>query len=115
MANKAKKRNTIQEVWEEDVFDSYLQEMNELVRKYPEDPNKTDFSEQELTRLIKNLDLNWKSFQKKWQRKLGKAEKVFGSAYLKKGKEGLRHLIIKSEFAGDEVLDLSVADPEEKK
>ena len=108
--NKIKKRHEVREVWEEDIFGSYLQEMDELVNKYPEDPNKTDFNEERLTELIKELDNNWMSFRKKWRHKLETAQKVFGRGRVKKGKDGMRHLIIKSDFTEQDILDLSVPD-----
>lgn len=109
MENRLKKKGLIKEVWEEDLFDSYLKEMDELVNKYPKDPNKTGLSEEKLSQLIKELDNSWMSFRRKWQHKLENAEKVFGSGKIKKGKSGMRHLIIRSELNSKDVLDLAVS------
>ncbi|MFH1459514.1 MAG: hypothetical protein ABIG64_03980 [Candidatus Omnitrophota bacterium] len=114
MEKKTRKKQSVAEIWEEDIFDSYLEEMDELVNKYPADPNKTDFDDRKLNKLIRELDQNWFAFQKKWQHKLEAADKVFGVGKVKKVKDGMRHLIIKSEFSGDDILDLTVPDNKTK-
>lgn len=114
MKNRLKKNDVSQDVWEEDVFDSYLSEMSELVGKYPDDPNEIDLSERKLFDLIKELDDNWMAFRRKWKNKLKKAEKVFGAGEIHKDKDGMRHLVIKSDFNGPNILDLSVAEKKGK-
>ncbi|MBI4846747.1 MAG: hypothetical protein HY810_09825 [Candidatus Omnitrophica bacterium] len=93
---------------DEDVFEKYLEEMDKLIMKYPEDPNKIGVSEKKLNELIQELDNNWMEFRRKWENKLGNVEKVLGGGMVKKEKGGLRHLVIKSEFADRNVLDLIV-------
>lgn len=112
MENRLKK-NDKKEIWEEDLFESYLLEMDELINKYPEDPNEIDLTEGKLHELIQELDANWMAFRKKWQHKIETAGKVFATANIKKEKSGMRHLVIKSEFSGHEILDLLI--PEQKK
>lgn len=106
--NKKKSKN---DVWEQDIFDSYLDEMDKLVNKYPDDLSKQELSEQKLHQLIKELDDNWMNFRKKWQAKLVLAEKNFAVGKVEKNKKGMRHLIIKSNFSGHDVLDLVVKHP----
>jgi len=115
MQSEKKKTNSMREVWEEDVFDSYLEEMTDLVNRYPADPNTFNFGEEKLLQLIAELDKNWDVFQKRWQQKLKKTEKIFATAAMKKEKSGMRHLIIKTEFSGQAMLDLRVADTNRKK
>lgn len=110
MNYKTKNKSATREVWEEDVFDSYLAEMNTLINKYPADPNSLNWGEEELTKLIDELDESWIAFQKRWQQKLKKTEKIFATARVKPGKSGMRHLIIKSEFSDQDVLDLSAVE-----
>ena len=112
MKNRLGKKDVSEEIWEEDVFDSYLSEMSELVNKYPDDPNEIDLSERKLHELIKELDDNWMAFRQKWKDKLKNAEKVFGTGTINKEKNGMRHLIIKSGFSGQDILKLV---PEKKK
>ncbi|MBU0635261.1 MAG: hypothetical protein KKB82_03700 [Candidatus Omnitrophica bacterium] len=111
---KVKQKNVGKEnIKEKDLFDVYVREMDELVNKYPQDPNTVDFTEQRLNQLINDLDTNWVLFWKKWQKKLNVADEkelVVGTAKIKKGKKGLRHLIIKGERNNKEVLDLVVPD-----
>lgn len=98
---------------EKDLFGEYVREMDELVNKYPQDPNVVDFTEQRLNKLINDLDDNWMSFRKKWQKRLNVADKkdvVIGTAKIKKGDKRLRHLIIKSELNDKDVLNLVVPD-----
>ena len=113
MKNKEGKKDSTKEVWEEDVFDSYLKEMSDLVSKYPDDPNEINCSERKLHELIKELDESWMAFRRKWKNKLKDVEKVFGTAEVQKDKDGMRHLVIKSDFSGQDILDLSV--PEKKR
>ena len=113
--NTAKKQidKKITDVWEEDIFDSYLDEMDKLVNKYPEDPNKEDLTEKKLHQLIKDLDNNWTAFRKKWKNRLGSADKVFATGKVEKEKNGMRHIFIKSEFSDNALLDLTVKDSED--
>lgn len=108
MKNRLKKKDITNEIWEEDVFDSYLSEMKELVGKYPDDPNDINLNEKKLFDLINELDANWMAFRQKWKTKLKNAEKVFGAANIVKGKDGMRHLVIKSDFNDQDILRLSV-------
>jgi hypothetical protein len=110
MKNNASKKINEQEIWEEDIFDSYLDEMDKLVNKFPEDPNKEHLTEKKLHELIKELDDNWMAFQDKWKNRLQEADKVFASAKIKQDKNGMRHLVIKSEFSDDTLIDLAVQD-----
>jgi hypothetical protein len=107
LSNKKSK----QDVWEEDIFDSYLDEMDNLVNKYPQDLNKEELTEQKLHQLIKELDDNWMAFYKKWQAKLDLAGKAFAVGKVEKNKQGMRHLIIKSDFSDHKLLDLTVKHP----
>ena len=109
MKNRLTKKARPEEIWEEDVFGSYLNEMNELVSRYPDDPNEIDLNDRKLDELIKEVDKGWMAFKKKWQNKLKDVDKIFGTASIKKCKSGLRHLIIKSDFSSQDILDLSVS------
>ncbi|MCG2710893.1 MAG: hypothetical protein L6416_00950 [Candidatus Omnitrophica bacterium] len=115
MKNRLKKNDVSEDVWEEDVFDSYLSEMNELVNRYPDDPNKIDLSERKLYELIQELDDNWMAFRKKWKNKLKDAEKVFGTGTINKDKNGMRHLVIKSDFSGQDIMDIFVSEKKKQK
>jgi len=112
MGSKTKQKNAIAEkILEQDLFDAYLKEMDDLVNKYPEDPNNADFTEQKLNHLINDLDNNWMSFRKKWQKRLGpldESAEIVATGKVKKSKKGIRHLIIKSELAKKNILDLVV-------
>ncbi len=108
MENRIIKNNMEKEIWEEDVFDSYLSEMHELVGRYPDDPNEINLSERKLFDLIKELDNNWMAFRRKWKNKSKDVEKIFGSGTVKKDKDGMRHLIIKSDFNDSKMLKLSI-------
>ncbi|MBU4304316.1 MAG: hypothetical protein KJ893_01610 [Candidatus Omnitrophica bacterium] len=110
MGRKMLKKYPVQEMPKEDLLDSYLKELDRLVNKYPDDPNEINLNEQKLSELIKELDENWVRFRKKWQHALGKKMKVPGKSEVKKGKDGMHHLIIKSDFSGREALDLYVPD-----
>ncbi len=109
MKAKAKKKEPRRGEMEKDLLDKYLEEMDDLVNKYPEDPNMSDLTEQKLCRLIEELDDSWMNFKKKWQRRLTASGKVMGKAKVRKDKKGVRHLIIKSEV-NDNVMDLVVSD-----
>ncbi|MBU1086666.1 MAG: hypothetical protein KKD05_04020 [Candidatus Omnitrophica bacterium] len=113
MKNSGSKKNSKKDIWEEDIFDSYLEEMDYLVNKYPEDLNKEELDEQKLHQLIKDLDDNWMAFRKKWQTKLDLADKVFGTAKVEKNKPGMRHIVIKSNFSDKDILDLTVKHPKD--
>lgn len=90
----------------EDLFAKYVQEMEQLVDKYPEDPNKTDLSEEKLSQLINDLDHNWMAFRKRWQSKISIQEAAAAQGKIKKDKKGIHHLIIKSEATGKNIIDL---------
>lgn len=109
------KKDISEEIWEEDVFDSYLSEMRELVSRYPDDPNEINLSERKLFNLIKELDDNWMTFRRKWKSKLKDVEKVFSTATINKEKSGMRHLVIKSNFSEQDILDLSVSEKKKQK
>ncbi|MFH1062414.1 MAG: hypothetical protein V1747_05955 [Candidatus Omnitrophota bacterium] len=111
MKDISNKKKSKKDIWEEDIFDSYLEELDDLVNKYPEDLNKQELTEQKLHQLIKELDDNWMAFRKKWQTKLDLAAKVFAVGKVEKNKQGMRHLIIKSDFSDHNILDLSVKHP----
>ncbi|MBU1042824.1 MAG: hypothetical protein KJ915_00295 [Candidatus Omnitrophica bacterium] len=111
MKKPENKKSQKKDIWEEDLFDSYLDEMDSLVNKYPEDLNKENLTEQKLHELIKELDDNWMEFRKKWQMKLDLAEKVFGTAKTGQDKQGMRHIVIKSDFSDKEILNLTVKHP----
>jgi len=113
--DKMLKKNEKKEIWEEDLFESYLSEMDELINKYPEDPNSIDLTEGKLHELIQELDTSWMAFRKKWQRKIKTAESVFATAKVKKGKSGMRHLVIKSEFNENKILDLVIPEAKDDK
>ncbi len=115
MESGLKKRNVKKAKSEQDMFTSYVAELDTLVNKYPEDPNKTDLTEEKLNQLINDLDDNWIVFRKRWQDKLNFPEKIVGVGELRKSKKGIRHLIIKSEVTQKNVLDLTVADKQKKK
>ncbi|MFH1093605.1 MAG: hypothetical protein V1739_05555 [Candidatus Omnitrophota bacterium] len=115
MKNRLNKKDVSEEIWEEDVFGSYLSEMNELVSKYPDDPNQINLSERKLFDLIQELDDNWMAFRQKWKSKLKDVEKIFGTAAIKKDKNGMRHLVIKSDFSGQDVLHMSVLEKKKQK
>ena len=110
MRSKMKKKGALGESRETDLLDKYLAEMDDLVNKYPEDPNMSDLTEQKLCRLIEELDDSWMCFKKKWQRRLTVPDKVMGRAKVRKDKKGERHLVIKKESGDEDVLDLVVAD-----
>ncbi len=99
--------NTSLEKLEESLLDDYLDEMDALVKKYPEDPNQTDLNEECLNRLIGELDDNWQSFRRKWEKKFSVLYSE-GTVKVGKDKEGMRHLIIKSDANGKDVIDLTV-------
>ena len=115
MKSKLKKNDIPEDIWEEDVFDSYLSEMSELVSKYPDDPNEIDLTKRNLSELIKELDDNWMAFRRKWKNKLKDVEKIFGAGSVNKDKSGMRHLVIKSDFKGQDILDLSVSAKKKQK
>ncbi|MCK4995007.1 MAG: hypothetical protein KAS13_08200 [Candidatus Omnitrophica bacterium] len=115
MKNSLKKNDISQDIWEEDILDSYLSEMSELVSRYPDDPNEADLSEKKLFDLIKELDNSWVVFRRKWSRKLKSAEKVFGTGKVSKNKDGMRHLVIKSEFNDQDIMKLSVHENKKQK
>ncbi len=115
MSKKVNKKMASVEIWEEDVFDSFLAEMSELISKYPDDPNEIDLSERKLHELIKELDDSWMAFRRKWKNKLKDAEKIFGTALISKQKNGMRHLIIRSDLSGQDVLNLSITEKKKQK
>jgi len=112
MESKTKHKNAeAEKILEQDLFDAYLKEMDDLVNKYPEDPNNADITEQKLNQLISDLDNNWMSFKKKWQKQLGpldESAKIVATGKMKKSKKGIGHLIIKSELTKKNLLDLVV-------
>jgi len=110
MGKKVFKKDSLQERPEEDLLDSFLKEMDSLVNKYPKDPNEVDLNERKLHELIKELDASWVKFWKKWQHALDKKMEVPGKTEVKKGKNGMRHLIIKGDFSDEGTLDLYVPD-----
>ena len=113
MKKTGNNKKTKKDIWEEDIFDSYLDELDDLVSKYPEDLNKEDLTEEKLHHLIKDLDDNWMEFRKKWQAKFDLADKVFGTAKIEKNKQGMRHIVIKSNFSDKDILDLIVKHPKD--
>jgi len=96
-------------VVDEFLVDEFLVEIDELLHKYPQDPNKTDLNEEKLEQLILDLDKNWMSFKRRWKTRLD-VEKVVGTANVRKDGKGIRHLVIRSEAAPDPLIDLVVPD-----
>ena len=108
MDGKVKDRN--KNTTQRELLYNYLREMDELVHRYPEDPNQIDITEAELNKMIKDQDKNWAAFERKWREKLAFTEERVFSAKVKKGSKNIRHLIIKSEVSGKDVLDLTIPD-----
>lgn len=113
MKNSENDKKTKNDIWEEDIFDSYLDELDSLVHKYPEDLSKQDITDKKLQELIKEVDDNWMAFRKKWQVKFDLANKVFGNAKVEKTKQGMRHIVIKSNFSDKDILNLTVEYPKD--
>ena len=103
MQNKIKKSDKKKR---EEMISLYLEEMDKLVDKYKNDPNEIDLDEEKLVRLNKAIDRSWRGLKKKWQIEDGMVYKIMGEAKIKKDKKGMRHLIVKSETTGRDVLDL---------
>ncbi|MCP4649141.1 MAG: hypothetical protein GY853_03550 [PVC group bacterium] len=96
---------------ENGLISNYLKEMEELINRYPEDPNECDFSEDKLNELMSDIDKSWKAFNRKWQHKISLPKKDKGLGVIKKDDKGMHHLVIKSDVIKEPILDLVV--PEE--
>jgi hypothetical protein len=94
---------------DEVLVDKFLMEMDELLHKYPQDPNQMDVNEKKLEKLIADLDKNWMSFKRRWKNRLA-VEKVIGSGMVENDAKGIRHLVIRSEAGQDSLVDLVVED-----
>lgn len=89
------------------LVDEFLLEMDELLLKYPQDPNQTNLNEEKLEQLIVDLDKNWMSFKRRWKNRLA-IDKVVGDGKVLKDGKGIRHLVIRSEAVPDPLIDLVV-------
>ncbi|MFH2137624.1 MAG: hypothetical protein ABII88_03860 [Candidatus Omnitrophota bacterium] len=96
----------------DDMFDSYLEEMDELINRYPEDPNQSDLSEDKLKKMMDEFDGSWVAFDKKWKHKVFKPKEISAIGKIKKDDKGVHHLVIKSELTQEPIIDLVVPDEE---
>lgn len=97
---------------EEDLLDVYMEEMDALLSRYPEDPNQSELTEEKLNELMSDIDQSWEAFHSRWKHKMPKYMKMATSGRVIKKADGLRHLVIKSDVNEKELLDLSVPDLE---